>query len=71
MITVTLEVVRAGARREHVLEVEENTLVRVAVRAAGLSPEGCAVLLDGVSVPRDLPLRSSVRLTVVPTFSGG
>jgi sulfur carrier protein ThiS len=71
MIRVTVEVVRAGARTEQVLDLEENTLVRVAVRAAGFSPEGCAVLLDGVSVPRDLPLRSSVRLTVVPTFSGG
>ena len=71
MIAVTIEVARAGHTSERVLELAEGTLVRTAVRAAGLSPEGCAVLIDGVPVPRDLPLVGATRLTLVPTFSGG
>jgi sulfur carrier protein ThiS len=71
MIAITVEVARAGRSTEQVLHLAEGTLVRAAVRAAGLSPEGCAVLIDGVSVPRDLPLRVATRLTIVPTFSGG
>jgi len=71
MIEITVEIARAGQRREMVLELQEGTLVRAAVRAAGCAPEGCAVLVDGVSVPRDLPLRAATRLTIVPTFSGG
>ena len=70
-IEVTVEVARAGAGPARVLRVAEGTPVRVVVREAGLSPEGCAVLIDGTSVPRDLALRAAVRLVIVPTFSGG
>jgi len=41
------------------------------VRQVGLAPEGTSVLVDGVSVPLDLPIERPVRLVVVPTFSGG
>jgi sulfur carrier protein ThiS len=71
MIAVTVEVARGGLTTERVLQVEEGTLVRAVVRSVGVSPEGCAVLVDGVSVPRDLPVTSPIRLTIVPTFSGG
>jgi len=71
MIEVTIELARGSRVTERTLTLPEGTLVRAAVRAAGYSPEGCAVLLDGVSVPRDLPLVGPLRLTIVPTFSGG
>jgi len=41
------------------------------VRQAGMTPEGCAVLIGETPVPLDLPVESPTRLTVVPTFSGG
>ena len=71
MIAITVVVARAGHQSERILELAEGTLVRAAVQAAGFSPEGCAVLVDGVSVPRDLPLLTPTRLTIVPTYSGG
>ena len=71
MIDITIEVARAAARTIRVVAVEEGTLVRELLRQIGQPSEGCAVLVDGVSVPRDLPLRTPTRLTVVPTFSGG
>jgi sulfur carrier protein ThiS len=45
--------------------------VRAVVRSAGESPEGCAVLDGETPVPLDTPLEGPIRLTVVPTFSGG
>ncbi|HYA69923.1 MAG TPA: hypothetical protein VEH28_00960 [Thermoplasmata archaeon] len=41
------------------------------VRLAGESPEGCAVLIDEIPIPLDTVIDRTVRLTVVPTFSGG
>jgi sulfur carrier protein ThiS len=41
------------------------------LRAQGLPPESCAVLLQGRSVPLDTVLNDSCELTVVRTFSGG
>ncbi len=70
-IEVVVEVARAGRpeiRREEVLP---GTTVRELLRRIGRAPEGCAVLVDEVSVPLDLPLEHAVRLVVVPTFSGG
>jgi len=71
LIDVQVEVTRAGSVRRHALAVAPGTLVREAVRQAGGSPEGCAVMIDEVPVPLDLVLDRPVRLVVVPTFSGG
>ena len=70
-VAIVLEVTRAGAveRREVRLVVGQS--LRTALRQAGLAPEGSAVLLEGASVPLDLPIEGPARFTVVPTFSGG
>jgi sulfur carrier protein ThiS len=53
------------------LSVPLGTPLREALRSLGHAPEGCAVLLDGASVPLDLRIERPARFTVVPTFSGG
>jgi len=63
--------VRPGRGRTVRVEVPVGTLVRAVVRSAGEAPEGCAVLIEGMSVPLDTPTERPTRLTVVPTFSGG
>ena len=70
-LSVEVEVARAGRSESHRIEVRSGSLVREAVRQVGLAPEGSSVLLDGVSVPLDLPILRAVKLVVVPTFSGG
>ena len=71
--TVAVEVVvtRGGGSRTSRFEVPAGTMVRAVVRRAGESPEGCAVLVDDTPLPLDATIDRSVRLTVVPTFSGG
>ncbi|MGA8543245.1 MAG: hypothetical protein WB947_06910 [Thermoplasmata archaeon] len=66
-----LEVTRGGSVERHRLHVAPGSLVRAALRATGVPAEGSAVLLDDVSIPLDTPIERSVRLTVLPTFSGG
>jgi sulfur carrier protein ThiS len=66
-----VEIARAGAHQRRSLAVVRGTLVRDVVRRWGGSPEGCAVLIEDVSVPLDLAIDRPVRLVVVPTFSGG
>jgi sulfur carrier protein ThiS len=68
---VEVEVARAGRTVLHERTVVAGTLVKQLVRSVGEAPEGSAVLVDGVSVPLDLPIDAPVRLVVVPTFSGG
>jgi sulfur carrier protein ThiS len=70
-VSVEIEVTRAGKVQHHLLHVATGTRVREAVRQVGLAPEGSVVLIDDTPVPLDLPLDRSVRLVVVPTFSGG
>jgi sulfur carrier protein ThiS len=70
-VRISVEVARAGAVRRRSVAVVPGSLVRDALRAVGQAPEGCAVTIDGVSVPLDLPVEPGVRLVVVPTFSGG
>jgi sulfur carrier protein ThiS len=70
-VVVDVEVARSGRSRHVRLEVVRGTLVRDVVRKAGETPEGCAVLLGDTPVPLDAPVEEAVRLTVVPTFSGG
>lgn len=70
-LRVEVEVARAGRSRTSWHEVEPGTLVREIVRSAGEAPEGCAVLIGETPVPLDTQVERAVRLTVVPTFSGG
>jgi sulfur carrier protein ThiS len=68
---VTVEIARAGRSERRTVRVRSGSLVRDVVRLVGQAPEGCAVLVEGVSVPLDAPLEGPVVLTVLPTFSGG
>ena len=70
-VGVQVEVVRSGRSRRSHYEVPVGTLVRAVVRRAGESPEGCAVLEGETPLPLDTPIDRPMRLTVVPTFSGG
>ncbi len=70
-VRVQVEVARGGRSRHARFSVAPGTLVRAVVRLAGEAPEGCAVLIGETPVPLDTPLERSVRLTVIPTFSGG
>jgi sulfur carrier protein ThiS len=70
-IRVEVEVVRGGGSRRARFSVEPGTLVRAVVKLAGEAPEGCAVLIGETPVPLDTAIERPLRLTVVPTFSGG
>jgi len=70
-VRVGVEVVRGGQSRFTEFDVAPGTLVRSIVRTAGESPEGCAVLVGETPLPLDAPVDRPVRLTVIPTFSGG
>jgi sulfur carrier protein ThiS len=70
-IVVEIDVARAGRHSVESVAVPSGTLVRTVIRHAHQSPEGSVVLLDGVPIPLDTALESSVRLLVLPTFSGG
>ena len=71
MVHVEIEVVRGGHTRRSEVEVPSGTTVRVIVRTAGVTPEGCAVLAGDTPLPLDAPVDRPLRLTIVPTFSGG
>ncbi len=70
-ISVVVEVVRGGTVVRRRIRVAPGTLVRAALRRTGNSPEGSAVLVEEVPIPLDTPIVGPMRLTVVPTFSGG
>jgi sulfur carrier protein ThiS len=70
-IPLVVEVTRGGSVERHELAVACGTLVRATLRTLGHSPEGCAVLEADVPIPLDTPIDRPMRLTVVPTFSGG
>jgi len=70
-VTVHLELARAGRVERRRLVVPAGTLVRSVLRATGLAPEGSAVLDGETPIPLDTAIERDVRLTVVPTFSGG
>ncbi len=71
LVRVTVELARAAPQEPRSVTVPSGSQVREVLKRLGLAPEGSAVLKEGVSVPLDLALESDVRLTVVPTFSGG
>ncbi|HKV90124.1 MAG TPA: hypothetical protein VJQ43_02880 [Thermoplasmata archaeon] len=54
-----------------VVYVVPGLRVRELLRSLGHSPEGSAILQEGLSIPLDTPIERAVRLTLVPTFSGG
>jgi sulfur carrier protein ThiS len=70
-VQVELEFARAGRSDVLRVTVAPGTSLRSILRAAGQSPEGCAVLRDGRSLPLDILLTQSTHLVVVTTFSGG
>jgi len=70
-LAVTLEYSRGRAVRERVVLVPAGTTVRALLRAEGQAPEGCAVLVGETPLPLDTPIVRAMRLTIVPTFSGG
>ena len=70
-LRVEVEIARGGRTRPVEVAVAPGTLVRAVLRESGEAPEGCAVLIEGTPVPLDTPIERSLRLTVVPTFSGG
>jgi sulfur carrier protein ThiS len=70
-VTVVVEVTRGASVVTHEIRVVPGTLVRAALRATGHAPEGSAVLVDEVPVPLDTVIDGPMRLTVLPTFSGG
>jgi hypothetical protein len=71
LVRVEFVLVRAAQSSERVIEVPSGTLLRAAVHLVGHSPEGAAVLDGETPLPMDTPLTEPVRLTLVPTFSGG
>jgi sulfur carrier protein ThiS len=70
-ISVVVEVTRGGSVERQRIRVAPGTLVRAVLRSTGHAPEGSAVLVNEVPIPLDTPIDRSVRLTVIPTFSGG
>jgi len=70
-VRVVVEVTRGGSVERRTVEVAPGTLVRAALRTLGHAPEGSAVLVDETPIPLDTPISAPVRLTVIPTFSGG
>jgi sulfur carrier protein ThiS len=70
-VLVTIEITRGGSVERTQIRVAPGTLIRAALRSTGHAPEGSAVLIEEVPVPLDTPIDQPVRLTVVPTFSGG
>ena len=70
-LSVVVELTRARRITRRRLRVASGVTVKELLRRVGEPPEGCAVLIDGVPVPLDLPLDRSSRLVVIPTFSGG
>ena len=71
LLHVAVEVTRGGRVRQSEFDVTAGTTIRSILRRAGEIPEGCAVLIDETPVPLDAPVERPLRLTVVPTFSGG
>jgi sulfur carrier protein ThiS len=70
-VSVVLEVTRGAAVERRRVRVVPGTLVRTVLRSQGLAAEGSAVLVGETPVPLDLPIDRRMRLTIVPTFSGG
>ena len=71
-VRVEVSIAREGrSGRVRVVYVVPGLRVRELLRSLGHSPEGSAILQEGLSIPLDTPIERAVRLTLVPTFSGG
>ncbi len=70
-IRVTVETVRAAATRRQSVCVPPGHRVNDVLRAIGAAGEGSLVLIGENPVPLDTIIDRPVRLTVIPTFSGG
>lgn len=70
-VLVVFRIVRGGGSESREVSVPRGDSVRVALRAAGLPPEGCAVLSDQTPWALDRSIDAAMTLTVIPTFSGG
>ena len=70
-VVVDLDLTRGASVEHRRVRVATGTLVREVIRSLGHAPEGSAVLVDDVPIPLDTPIDGPIRLTVVPTFSGG
>ncbi len=70
-VDVTVEIGRAARTVRRTVSLACGRPVRDAVREVGEAPEGCVVLVDGVSIPLDTPVDAPLTITVVPVFSGG
>ncbi len=70
-VRVEIEVARAGRSSVVTLEVPAGTTVRTLLRQLGQAPEGSAVLVRDTPISLDTAVETDIRLTVVPTFSGG
>jgi sulfur carrier protein ThiS len=70
-VTIVFHVVRAGRDDSREVRVAIGQTLRSALRAAGLPPEGCAVLHDQTPWALDRVIDQASALTVIPTFSGG
>ena len=71
LVHVEFEVGSADRSVVRSIDVPRRTLLRSALRAAGLAPEGCAVLRGQQPLPLDVPLERAERLVVISAFSGG
>ncbi|MGA8664874.1 MAG: hypothetical protein WB809_07415 [Thermoplasmata archaeon] len=71
MMTIEIDVARAGRHTVESVTVPVGAFVRDVIRHARQAPEGSVVLIDGLPVPLDTRLERPVRLVVLPTFSGG
>jgi sulfur carrier protein ThiS len=70
-VAILIELTRGGSVERRRVRVPSGTLVRAVLRSVGQAPEGSAVLLGETPIPLDTPIDGPMRLTVVPTFSGG
>jgi sulfur carrier protein ThiS len=71
LVTVHLEITRGGSVERRRVRVAVGTSVRSVLRAHGFAPEGSAVLRGETPIPLDTVVDRAMRLTIVPTFSGG
>jgi hypothetical protein len=71
LVSVDFEIVRGGRSSLAKVWVARGALLRTAIRLAGHSPEGSAVLDGEVPLPMDSPITASCRYLLIPTFSGG
>jgi sulfur carrier protein ThiS len=71
LLHLKIDIVRAGKHDERAVDLPAGSTVRDALHLLGWAAEGSAVLDGETPLPLDAPIRPGLRLTLVPTFSGG